>query len=247
MRFALITLAFSSISVFAGSIYSTNFGSDTVGPIAGQDGWQVFNSGASFDNVETTLTDGTPKAAWVIPNGTVQTGMYHPNTASGSPLIDLNADIYIASSSTENQWQFAATGAGLAPFIGGIDLVPTAGPTDNIFAITAGFANIGSFSLNTWHDVDFLFNFTTQKYTISLDGTVLLANAKFCTDNGPCTNGSNIAEGPFLSFFDVFATLNSNDLGVIDNLSLSSVPEPATYALTGLALLAGALLLRRRS
>lgn len=247
MRCVLVCLAFSSISVFAGSIYSTNFGSDTLGPIAGQDGWQVFNSGASFDVVENTITNGTAQAAAVVPVGSVQTGMYHTDTASGSPLIDLNADIYIASSSSENQWQFAALGSGLAPFIGGIDLVPTAGPTDNILAITAGFANIGSFSLNTWHNVDFLFNFTTQTYTITLDGTVLLANAAFCTDNGPCTTGGNIAEGPFLSFFDVFATLNSNDLGVIDNVSLSSVPEPATYALTGLALLAGAFLLRRRS
>lgn len=245
VRSTLYLFLAASVCACAGSIYTTNFGGDTLGNIDGQDGWALFNGSASFDNVENTLTDGTTQAAWVIPTGNVQTGMYHTDTASGSPLIDLNADLYIASSSTENEWQFAANGAGLAPFIGGIDLAP-GGASDTIFAITAGFPSLGTFTLNTWHNVDFLFNFSAQTYTVTLDGTALASNLPFCTDNGPCTTGGTIAEGPFLSFFDVFATVGSNDLGALDNLSLSDVPEPSTYALTGIALLAGALLIRRR-
>ena len=131
--------------------------------------------------------------------------------------------------------------------------MPDLGTTDTISSITAGFANLGTLNLNTWNNIDFLFNFATQTYTISLNGTALASNLAFCTDNGPCTAGGNIAEGQFQSFFDVFATVHANagdDLAAVDNWSLSSVavgvPEPATYALTGFALMAGALLLRRR-
>jgi hypothetical protein len=248
LKLSLFTALFTAASLsYAGSIYSTGFESpDITGALSGQDGWQVFNPGASFDNVENAFVDTGSQAAWIGPTGSAQTGIYHTDTASGSPLIDLNADIYLFSSSTESQWQFAALGAGLAPFIGGVDLVPTAGPTDNIFAITQGFPTVGTFSLNAWHNLDFLFNFNTQTYNISLDGIVLASNLAFCTDNGPCTTGGTISEGQFLSFFDVFAEINANDLGVMDNLSLSAVPEPATYGLTGLALLTGALLRRRR-
>jgi hypothetical protein len=258
MRSSLLLLAVASISASGGSIYSTNFGSDSLGNLIGQDGWAGFNGSSSFATVENTFTDGTPQAAELGPfnSASVQTGIYHTDTASGSPLIDLNANIYIFSSSQENNWQFAATGGpSLSPFIGGVDLVPTntdLGTTDNIVAIATGFATIGSFSLNAWHNIDFLFNFATQTYTISLDGTALASNLAFCTDNGPCTAGGNIAEGQFQSFFDVFATVHANagdDLAAVDNWSISSVgvPEPGTYALTGIALLAGAFLLRRRS
>jgi hypothetical protein len=256
MRSCLVFLAISSVSAFGGQIYFTNFGSDTIGNLIGQDGWQAFNGSASFASVENSFTDGTPQSAELGPftTSSVQTGMYHTDIASGSPLIDLNADIFVFSSTQESEWQFAGlAGPSLAPFIGGVDLNPTLGGTvDNINAITAGYPIIGSFTLNAWHNVDFLYNFATQTYTVSLDGVVLATNLPFCTDNGPCTTGGNIAEGQFQSFFDVFATVHANagdDLAAVDNWSLSSVaavPEPATYALTGLALLAGALTLRRR-
>ena len=91
-----------------------------------------------------------------------------------------------------------------------------------------------------------LFNHSSQTYAVSVDGVVLASNIVFCGDTTVCA-GANLAEGPFTTFFDVFRTATSNDSGAIDNLSISSVPEPATYSLTGVALLAGALLLRRRA
>jgi PEP-CTERM motif len=105
--------------------------------------------------------------------------------------------------------------------------------------ITAGTTNVGSFSRNTWHHVDFQFNFLTQTHTFVLDGTTLGSGVPFCRDNGPCTLSTTVPSYGN-SFFDVFATLNSNDLGVIDNFSVSNVvPEPASLLLiaSGLALL----------
>jgi hypothetical protein len=249
-RLTILTLAVSMVSAYGAVITATGFEttdtpSYSAGAVGGQNGWSIFNSSASFDNVETATVSTGLQAVEVgaFPTSTVQTGMYHTDTAIGN-LIDLNADVYVFSSSAENEWQFAGTGgtSTLTPFIGGFDLFPTAGPSDTIEAITSGFPVIGSFSLNTWHNVDFLFNFSAQTFTVTLDGTQLASGLAFCGDNGPCT-GSPVAEGTFSSFFDVFATLNSNDLGAIDNFSLSSVastvPEPASYLLlvSGLALL----------
>jgi hypothetical protein len=252
MRFALASLVFSSIAAFAGSIFSTGFETPTytTGSLGSQGGWAEFNPSDSFQTVETSTVKSGLQAVYVGTNQTAaaQSGIYHTDTLTGGPLIDLSADLYIFSSTTESGWQFAGTGSGLAPFIGGIDLSSTGslGTSDTIHGITAGFPVLGTFNLNTWNHLDFLYNFTTQTYTISLNGTVIGSNLAFCGDNGPCTSGIPIPETQFASFFDVFASITSNDLGVIDNLSLSSVPEPATYALTGLALLAGAIVLRRR-
>jgi hypothetical protein len=253
-KWAFVSLTLTSFTAFGGGIYTTGFESPTytVSPINGQDGWQVFNPGSSFDSVETGFVKSGTQAASVIPVGPNQSGIYHTDTLSGSPLIDLNADLYIASSSSENSWQFAGLGGGLFPFIGGIDIDPSTPGSDLIFGITnqgGSFPILGSFSLNAWHNVDLLFNFTNQTYSVSLDGTTLASGLAFCNDNGPCTTPGTITEGSFSSFFDVFAALNTNDLGAIDNLSLSSVavPEPATYGFTGVALLAGAFLLRRRA
>jgi hypothetical protein len=240
--FAVLALAsVFAISAHAGSILTTGFESPTytVGAISGQNGWAILNPSASFDTIETTTVKSGSQAAWVIPTGTVQTGMFHADTASGGPIIDLSADLFIASSSTENQWQFAALGAGLAPLIGGIEILPSG----QIFGITQTYPVLGTWTRDTFHHVDLLFNFNTQRYSVFLDGISIGSPIQmpFCGDNGPCTSVTPVSEGQFLSFFDVFATLNSNDLGVIDNLSLSSsssVPEPATYLMIAAGLAA---------
>jgi hypothetical protein len=249
--FILVSLA---VSAHAGVIFSTGFETSdgySIGPIAGQNGWAVYTPGDSSDNVGTFPPPfaGTQDAN-VFPSASSpgQSGIYHTDTATG-PLVDLNAEVYIASSSTETGWQFAGLGSGLFPYIGGIDVYSTGsfGTSDTIKAITAGSPVEGAFTLNVWNDVDLLFNFTSQTYAISLNGTVLASNLAFCGDNSVCA-GAPVTEGQFLSFFDSFGAVGANDSGGLDNISLtSSVPEPATYGLTAVALLAGALLRRRRA
>jgi hypothetical protein len=223
---------------YGGVIYSTGFEPPTYtlgNSIVGQDGWAEFNPTASFDAVQNTFVKSGLQAAWVIPvtSATVQTGMYHSDSSTG-PLIDLSADIFLASSSNQNEWQFAGLGPGLNQYIGGINIF-----ADNtIHLITAGNTMVGTtFTRNTYHHVDFLFNMNTQKYSFSLDGSLLASAIAFCGDNLPCAGAPVSTYGS--SFFDVFATLNSNDLGAIDNLSLSNVtPEPRSLLLivSGLAL-----------
>lgn len=84
--------------------------------------------------------------------------MFHDDSSSAQ-LIELSADIFLASSPSQSAWQFAAVEPGLAPFLGGIDTQAQ----NSIFLITAGFANVGTFTRDTQHSVDLLFNRTTQK------------------------------------------------------------------------------------
>ena len=237
----LITfLSISSGSAYGGIIFATGFEPPTYAPgnIVGQDGWAEFNATDSFDAVQTTLVKSGSQAAWVIPvkSSIVQTGMYHSDSTTG-PLINLSADIFLASSSAQNEWQFAGLGAGLTPFLGGIDVFAD----NSIHLITSGFTPVGTFSRDVWNHVDFIFNMTTQKYSFSLNGASIATGVAFCGDNGPCTGGATINTYGS-SIFDVFATLNSNDLGAIDNfnLSVNSTPEPSSILLfaSGLALMA---------
>jgi hypothetical protein len=79
LKNAAIFLASLSISAYGGSIYTTGFESPgfSAGNIGGQGGWSLFNASASFDNIESTLVDSGSQAAWIIPTGNTQTGMYH--------------------------------------------------------------------------------------------------------------------------------------------------------------------------
>ena len=240
---AITLLSISAVPGYGGVIYSTGFESPafTLGSInsPSQDGWGSFNPTDSFDAVQNTFVKTGAQAAWVIPvkSSTVQTGMFHSNSTTG-PLIELSADIFIASSSLQNQWQFAGLGSGLAPFIGGIDVYAD----NSIHLITAGFTSVGTLSRDVWNNVDFIFNMTTQKYSFTLNGVSVATGVAFCRDNGPCTSVAPVTSYG-TTFFDVFATLNSNDLGAIDNLSLSTInatPEPGSILLmgSGLALVA---------
>ena len=221
------------LMILAGSaayadIYSTSFENPpfTPGPIAGQDGWKVFGPGIS--TVENTFAK-TGKQAVFVDGGTAsQSGPYHSDSSTG-PLVDLSADIAIFTSSTKSEWQFAGLGGpGLSPFLGGIDVLPN----NNIIAITKNFPVLGifpratAFNATAWHNIDLLFNITTQTYNISLDGSVLAVNVPFCGDNSVCAGAFVGSYGN--GFFDSFG--NANDSGYMDNYKVANVnpvPEPS--------------------
>jgi len=209
----------SSISPPAGTLYSTGFENPpfTLGNLSGQDGWQASSvcglTGPATGLVENTLVQSGSQAVSVDGSVTCQSGPYHSDSSTG-PLIELSAGIYIASSSSQTQWQFAGLGPGLAPFIGGVGILGTG----QIVAITAGLPTVGTWTYNAWNNLDFLFNFSTQTYAITLNGVPLASGVPFCGDNGACAGAHVSTYGT--SLFDTFG--GGNDTGYIDNFSLSN-------------------------
>ena len=247
-RLALGLALFALISVpaaHAGVVYATGFENPpfTIGDLVGQDGWSAF--GSTIITVENSFVYAGSQAVFVNgPGSASQSGPFHADSPSG-PMIDLSAELYISSSSTEGGWQFAATGPALTGFIGGVDLYPDAvlPATDDIDLITGSFPQVGTIALNTWNNFNFLFDMTAQTYSFYLNGSLVQAGAPFCGNNsGPC-NGADVSSYSD-SLFDGFGgPANENDDGFMDNFNLSDTPEPGSLLLFGSGL---ALLIRRK-
>ncbi len=236
-RIALLMTAAvaSSLPAAADVLYATGFESPTftTGPIAGQNGWAVFGASAAAQ-VESGFAQSGSQAVEVIPSlASSQTGPYYAISTAATE-VEMSAYLYLASSSNQSGWQFAATGPAFGGFIGGVDITPT-GEIDLIGPGT----DVGTVTYNSWELFDFVFNFTTQTYTFSLNGTLISSNAAFCGSNATCT-GANIASfGNAL--FDTFPASGATDIGYMDNIAISSVtatPEPGSVILLGTALAA---------
>jgi hypothetical protein len=227
-------------------LYSTSFENPpfTAGQaVAGQNGWSAFGPGA--EEVENFFADTGTQAVFVDGGAPTQSGPYYATPTTG-PLVDLSADLAIFGSSTQSEWQFAATGPGLTGYLGGINILADG----SIQEITAGNPTIGTytrastFDSTAWVNVNLLFDMATQTYDISVGGTLLASNVAFCGANGACT-GANLptfADG----FFDTFG--GGNDSAYMDNYSVTLVtptPEPA-MALPLVLLLGMGLVLRRK-
>jgi hypothetical protein len=237
LTFMLAWLALAATPLHAGVIYATGFESPafSVGTIQGQDGWSTFNSPAA-STVQNTVAAAGTQAVRVDGSVGGQHGAYYSTGTAAASLL-LSADLLLSSASSQSAWQFAAIGPGLVGFAGGFNIIN--GTT--IQAITAGFPVIGTLARDVWNHLDIYLDFDLQQTTIVLNGSTLASGLAFCGDNGPCAGASVAALGTIL--FDSFGS--GQDAGYMDNLSLSTVPEPGTLALVGAAVL-GAMQSRRR-
>ncbi len=229
------------VPTYAGVLYSTGFESPTftTGLIAGQNGWAVFGtSGAA--QVESGIAESGSQAVEVIPSlAAGQTGPYYAISTAASE-VEMSAYIYLASSSDQSAWQFAATGPAFAGYMGGVDIEST-GEVD---LISGAGIDVGTFTYNAWQLLDFVFDFTTQTYDFSLNGTLISSNVPFCGSDSGCSGANVSSFGDLL--FDTFPATSANDIGYMDNVTISSVssaPEPGSLMLLGAGL--AALFLRR--
>jgi hypothetical protein len=239
---ALVGLA--AVSCQAVPIYFTGFENPpfTLGPINGQAGWFVFSaSGQTSDPViENTLVESGLQAVSVDGFVTGQTGpVWAPNLTL--PVLDMSADVFLGSSSSQSAWQFASIGLNGLGFAGGIDV-----HSDNsIVAITGNYTTVlGTWTRDSWHHVDLVLNYSSQTYSVILDGSTIGSGLAFCGNNsGPC-NGAPVTTMGW-DIFDTFG--NGNDIGAMDNFSVSTpVPEPSSLMLLASGLVGGLALLRRK-
>jgi uncharacterized repeat protein (TIGR03803 family) len=128
-------------------------------------------------------------------------------------VLELSADIFLASSTNESIWQFATTGANDTGYAGGINVV---GGT-SIQAITSGFPIVGTLTRDAWHRVDVVLDYRSQTFALKLDGSPLATNLPFCGSNSGCS-GAPVAEFGW-ALFNTFG--NGSDSGYMDNFSIA--------------------------
>ena len=246
-----LVLAITASAAHADTVlYATGFEPPTFAPglLAGQDGWSEFPVTSAAVQVENVFSNGGTQAVDVVPSIAASAGVTQDGAVktvnTSAPIVRQSADIWLSSSTNQSGWQYAALGPGLVGFAGGIDI----SNSGTISLITSGSPQVGTWSLNQWVHVDLTLNYATQLYDFAINGTVVGHNVAFCGDNGPCTSGVPVtayANG----FFDTFPANAANDIGFLDNYSVSSVsptPLPAALPLfaTGLGVLG--LVARRR-
>ena len=204
-------------------LYATGFEKPTFvpGPIEGQAGWFVFSASGqtSAPVIETTVVKRGKQAVGVPGSVTAQTGpVFAPNFTD--PVLELSADIFLASSTNESTWQFATTGANDTGYAGGINVVDGT----SIQAITSGFPIVGTLTRDAWHRVDVILDYRSQTFALKLDGSPLAMNLPFCGSNSGCS-GAPVAEFGW-ALFNTFG--NGSDSGYMDNFSIALGPNLTT-------------------
>ncbi len=115
----------------------------------------------------------------------------------------------------------------------------------NFYAITPGFPEFGAYTPGAWFDLSMTLNYATQTYSISLNGTRVASDLAFCGgwESSPYCDGRRVTQFGVVEFDPHYLKSGAD---YVDNVSVSSVPEPAAWALmlAGFAGVGGALRLR---
>jgi hypothetical protein len=220
----------SSGQVQAGIIYQTGFENPpfTLGPMAGQDGWNVFSAGGTPNAVTIQNAVSFAGSQAVEIDRSVASGQTGPFRADQSPasdnIVTMQVEAMLTSSTVQSWWQFGGLSAapGL-PFIGGFNPLPNG----TIQIITPGFPVTPTpvITRDEWELWQVDYNFTTQSFDIFINHSLVASNEPFGMPASAFGGG----------IFDTFNTVAGNDRGYFDNYSItgSAVPEPSSFVLFG--------------
>ena len=215
----------------AGVVYQTGFENPpfTLGPINGQDSWNVFSGGGTnnvpvIQNAVKFAGSQAVEIDAALASG--QTGPWRFDASSPSDMIvQMQAEVMLTSSSTQTAWQFAGLTGSLGTFYGGFNPLPDG----TLQIITAGFPITGPvITRDVWQQWGVVYNFSTQTFDVLINNAVVASNEPFLNPSSAFGTG----------IFDTFNAVGGNDKGYLDNYSItgSTVPEPGSFLLLGTGL-----------
>ena len=151
-----------------------------------------------------------------------QTGPYRVDTSPASDtIVKMQAEVMLTSSSVQTAWQFAGLTGSLGTFFGGFNALADG----TLQIITTGFPLTSSpvITRDVWSLWEVEYDFKTQTFDILINNSLVAANEPFL----------NPATAFGTGLFDTFNATGGNDLGFIDNYSITgaAVPEPGTFLL----------------
>jgi hypothetical protein len=208
-----VTLSAVATGAQAATIFSTGFEPPdfTTGPLAGQQGWTgvggTVETGTVFAGVQAVGFDTTGVS-------TQRNAVSVPTAGQGS-LVQVSDEFFISAVNGSAVWDPLLID-GNAGFVGQLEII------DGVAVLGLADSSVGSVpvSIGAWHNYTMDFNFATGIQSAFVDGVLIgtgpLATAS--TDVDALGMGINEASG-------------STAQGFADNLSLTSVPEPSTWAM----------------
>ena len=238
-----------------------NLASDTTGTTAGQGGWYIFGSTASYAQVVADPNGATHNGGQVLQTQAATSGTSTRftwnddvmNTMGSNPtennVFNMTYDFYmggVSSTSTNRYGNYLYDTTG-TKIIAGVTMQNNTGQ----FYLLANYNNagtVGNFSFSTgtsgilqrnrWYTFAYTFNTTTGRVT-----------AGFSADGGAFTEFfvDGAAAGQVAGEYDLIGSVNAaaagtSTLGFYDNINAYTtvgVPAPGAIALLGLAGLAG--------
>ncbi len=209
----------------------------------GQDNWLLVSGNAGASNVQTVIVNTGEQAVEVDAGAVtglqqVQSRILFPSYDSvGNPeqVVKISQAMYLESGGATNQIWVPLAGVGPGGFTGFIGQVLWF-ESSGVARLHDGSSLTGSVavSFDEWHVFDLYLDYATQTQTAYVDGTLIgsIGFANAVTEFSSASFGLNNAGGG-----------GGGNSAFFDDLSVTSIPEPATAALLGLS---GLTLLRRR-
>lgn len=232
----LVILAVGAVTVYGNLVYGTGFESPTfnTGQLSGQDGWISNNLGTNLPVVQSSLSLSGSQAGYT-PRGT-DTGSTletWKGITGSSGLVEVDIQLRVDDMASSGgffdafyiyQTSFSSERATIMYFR----------DNGNITVFDGGSEQtVGTWTRDTWHDVEFLFDTDNQLFDLSIDGSPVASNYDFLDSSVTNIAGVAVQEYGGLTGGGIY----------YDDLSVNIIPEPTTMSLIALA---GLVLLGRR-